>query len=183
MKNQPTEPGTLPSGWEDRNNRMSEHDMKLGGMAATKFRGAKNAYEGDFGASTDYKNSDQVRDFYLSKIETAGNASSAEQVTNKSESSLPSGWETRQKERDLQSKQHGVFSKNADAKPKTDSNEGIDADDFLEPGVALVQIATHTLEKMAQSIDRKKNLKIPMEERVAFAKAMKRAMDALAKHA
>ena len=49
-----------PSGWENRHNIMSEHNMKLGGMAATKFMGVKNAYEGDFGVTIDYKNSDQV---------------------------------------------------------------------------------------------------------------------------
>ena len=49
--------------------------------------------------------------------------------------------------------------------------------------MALIQIATHTLEKVAQSLEGKNNTKIPMEERAAFAQAMKKAMNALAKQA
>ena len=47
--------------------------------------------------------------------------------------------------------------------------------------VALIQIATHTLEKVAQSLEGKNNIKIPVEERAAFAQAMTKAMNALAK--
>ena len=47
--------------------------------------------------------------------------------------------------------------------------------------VALVQIATHTLEKMTKALEGKRTINIPMEDRAAFAKALKGAMDALAK--
>jgi len=49
--------------------------------------------------------------------------------------------------------------------------------------LALIQIATHTLEKVAQSLEGKNNIKIPIEERAAFAQAMTKAMNALAKQA
>jgi len=45
---------------------MSEHDIKLGGVAATKFGGtAKNAYEKDMGSgiATGYKSNEEVREF------------------------------------------------------------------------------------------------------------------------
>eukprot|EP00535_Pseudo-nitzschia_heimii_P002031 CAMPEP_0197181178 /NCGR_PEP_ID=MMETSP1423-20130617/5535_1 /TAXON_ID=476441 /ORGANISM="Pseudo-nitzschia heimii, Strain UNC1101" /LENGTH=106 /DNA_ID=CAMNT_0042631373 /DNA_START=31 /DNA_END=348 /DNA_ORIENTATION=+ len=88
---------SLPIGWESRSNRMSEKDMKLGGIAATKFidkrlsnnnnnnadggggggggvadghndvTSGSNAYSGS--SSGIYQNSDQVRDHYLRQIE------------------------------------------------------------------------------------------------------------------
>jgi hypothetical protein len=51
----------------------------------------------------------------------------------------------------------------------------------LAPEVALVQIATHTLETMAKALEHKISVKIPMAERAAFANALKQAMDTLAK--
>ena len=62
---------SLPIGWNDRTNQMSEHDMKLGGIAATKFgtKGGmtmKNAYS-DSNNDGVYQTSDQVRDFYYSR--------------------------------------------------------------------------------------------------------------------
>lgn len=91
-------------------------------------------------------------------------------------SNVPDYWEDRQKERESQAKQMGVF-----AKKPIDGNEN---ENGLSAEVALIQIATHTLEKMTKSLEGKSNhVKIPMAERAAFAKAMKEAMDALAKQA
>ena len=118
-----TDSSDLPFGWGSRNNQMSEHDMKLGGIAATKFA-AKNSYDGD--TTSSYKSNDQVRDFYLRQerdqnpSDTAagrqpqqllGGATSTEENTSSSSSSLPAFWENRQKERDLQAKQMNVFSR------------------------------------------------------------------------
>ena len=47
-----------------------------------------------------------------------------------------------------------------------------------EAEVLLMHVATHALDALAKSLS-KKNVAIPMEDRAAFAKAMKEAMDAL----
>ena len=47
--------------------------------------------------------------------------------------------------------------------------------------IALLQVTTHTLESLAATLEHNPSIKIPMEERCALAKAMKRAMAALAK--
>ena len=138
----------IPIGWGDRTNQMSEHDMKLGGLAANKFgskggmmmsQQAKNAYSNEDGTtatSVTYKTSDQVRDFYLRKIETIeqqqqqdqesvdsarndgslshSNATQHPHMTTQSSSSssvLPLGWEDRQKSRHLEQIQHGAFAR------------------------------------------------------------------------
>jgi hypothetical protein len=49
-----------------------------------------------------------------------------------------------------------------------------------KPEVALVQVATHTLYALAATLEGQ-TVSLPMEERAAFAVAMKRAMDALVK--
>jgi hypothetical protein len=49
-----------------------------------------------------------------------------------------------------------------------------------KPEVALVQVATHTLNALAGTLEGQ-TVSLPMEERAAFAAAIKRAMDALAK--
>ena len=182
--------------------------MKLGGMAATKFS-AKNSYSDNnstvaAGGSL-YNNSDQVREFYLNESQRQGDESNISHnkkmgKNNNSNSSVPDFWESRQKEKELQAKQMGVFAKNSDqslnqqqhqpiASAQSPSDKetvcigaGRDGDDDSpeEPEVALVQIATHALDAVAKSLSRRKVL-IPMEDRAAFAKAMKQAMDALAK--
>ncbi|KAL7540553.1 hypothetical protein ACHAXR_010205 [Thalassiosira sp. AJA248-18] len=171
----------LPSGWGDRNNQMSEQDMKLGGVVATKFGcTAKNAYENDSG-NTVYKNSDQVREFYLkeSGIKSGGGNTTSEV---KSKSNVPDFWEERQKQKGLEAKQMGVFADKSKSKDHGRDKKIGDGDHgSLSAEVALVQIATHTLEKMAMSLEGKSNVKIPLAERAAFAKAMKEAMEALAK--
>eukprot|EP00984_Skeletonema_dohrnii_P003710 scaffold1280_cov117-Skeletonema_dohrnii-CCMP3373.AAC.2 len=179
----------LPPGWGDRHNKMSEHDMKLGGMAATKF--AKNSYSDNPTSAAavggSYQNSDQVRDFYL-------NGSQKKDGESKSQTTTPDFWESRQKQKELQVKQMGVFAKNSDQSLKQHQSieslqstvdkekaciDGHD-DDVPEPEVALVQIATHALDALAKSLSKRK-VSIPMEDRASFAKAMKKAMDALAK--
>ena len=148
---------------------MSEHDIALGGVAATKFASKqlnhsisssnnqnrsqgsslpphsspntgrveqdnnsnetttqmattmKNAYQSSTSNGT-YQNSDQVRQHYLQLIEqqekqqqpskpqptttTTAQTVSTSTTTN----SLPFGWEDRQKSKELQAKQHGVFN-------------------------------------------------------------------------
>lgn len=195
----------LPPGWGDRHNKMSEHDMKLGGMAATKFS-AKNSYSDNNNSTVAaggslYNNSDQVREFYLNESQRQDDESniSHNNKMGKNNSSVPDFWESRQKEKELQAKQMGVFAKNSDQSLKQQQHQpiasvqspsdketvcigGHDGDDDSpeEPEVALVQIATHALDAVAKSLSRRKVL-IPMEDRAAFAKAMKQAMDALAK--
>jgi hypothetical protein len=67
----------LPLGWEDRTNRMSEHDIALGGVAATKFR-STNAY--DNAPIGTYQSSDQVRAHYLQQMELAAKHQQQEQI-------------------------------------------------------------------------------------------------------
>ena len=80
---------------------------------------------------------------------------------------------------------NGCILKNAPDNINSKVNRNVDAQSSsshqLSAEVALVQIATHTLEKMANSLEGKRNINIPMEDRAAFAKALKGAMDALAK--
>uniref|UniRef100_A0A7R9WTK7 Uncharacterized protein n=1 Tax=Craspedostauros australis TaxID=1486917 RepID=A0A7R9WTK7_9STRA len=173
----------LPLGWGDRNNQMSEHDMKLGGMAATKFAKkdtvmpTNNAYADD--TSGTYKSSDQVRDFYLSKISTTTHvASSASQ-------SLPAGWESRQRSRDSEAKQYGVFSRNPPpVAATTAATTEVVTDDpnFRGPEVALLQIATQTLESLTSSLQAtssKAPVALTLQEKTDFANAVKNAMAAL----
>lgn len=193
----------LPPGWGDRHNKMSEHDMKLGGMAATKFS-AKNSYSNNstVAGGGSYNNSDQVREFYLNESQRQGDESNNSQMTGKknNNNSVPDFWENRQKEKELQAKQMGVFAKKSDQSLKQRHQPIASAaqstsdkkrvcigrhdddgdDDAPEPEIALVQIATHALDAVAKSLSKRKVL-IPMEDRAAFAKAMKQAMDALAK--
>jgi len=194
-----TQTSTLPSGWGNRNNQMSEKDIKLGGVAATKFGGtAKNAYENstEGGGDITYKTSDEVREYYLSEIQRTGGGDNPQE---KGKSNVPSFWEDRQKEKMIQAKQMGVFSKNTTSndttirvdeskvdttiqKKRSIESDGSNNDTttMQSAEVALIQIATHTLEKVAQSLEGK-DVKIPIEERAAFAQAMKKAMNALAK--
>jgi len=193
-----TQTSTLPSGWGNRNNQMSEKDIKLGGVAATKFGGtAKNAYENSTeGGDITYKTSDEVREYYLSEMQRTGGGDNPQE---KSKSNVPSFWEDRQKEKMIQAKQMGVFSKNTTSndttirvdeskvdttiqKKRSIESDGSNNDTttMQSAEVALIQIATHTLEKVAQSLEGK-DVKIPIEERAAFAQAMKKAMNALAK--
>ena len=174
----------LPPGWGDRHNKMSEHDLKLGGMAATKF--AKNSYSDK--PVTAYNSSDQVRDFYLNESQNASKGA-------KNNSNVPDFWESRQKQKELQAKQMGVFARDSVKTPaqyqasplQPSSNDQDreckdgtdDSNDVAEPEVAILEIATHALETLTKSL-KKRKVSIPLENRASFAKAMKNAMDALA---
>ena len=118
-----------------------------------------------------------------------------EGVTSKS-NNLPDFWEDRQKEKELQAKQMGVFSRNdSNDIPKTDNifsskistshEKGVEVDNDASPfsaELALVQIATHTLEKLTIALEGKE-IKIPMKDRAAFAKAIQGSMNVMAKQA
>ena len=85
--------------------------MKLGGAAATKFTGAKSAYEASSsdGQTIEYKNSDAVREFYLNSFRSEDNGDDG------NASNVPDFWGERQKQRDIEAKQMGVYSnKSAD---------------------------------------------------------------------
>ena len=204
----------LPLGWADRHNTMTEHDMKLGGMHATKFS-AKNSYSSHNNNSTSsasggiYNNSDQVRQFYLNESQKQNDVGSSNNTTTTSskmgKNNVPDFWENRQKEKQLQAKQMGVFAKQSDRSSLNQNQQQqqqsaeattvqstsgketacIDGhsdenDNAPEPEVALVQIATHALDALAKSLSKKKVV-IPMEDRASFAKAVKQAMDVLSK--
>ena len=159
----------LPSGWGDRNNTMSEHDMKLGGDAANRFASKSNS-NGAYGDGTDtaYKSSDEVKAFYMNQIDLKSTP------TSESSSSVPLGWEQRQKVREVEEKAYkaGAGAKAAPPAPATASSN--------KPEVALLEVATHTLNALAGILE-DQTVSLPMEERAAFAAAMKRAMDALVK--
>lgn len=203
---------SLPIGWGDRHNTMSEKDMKLGGAAATKFV-SKNSYDG--ASSATYKTSDQVREHYLSEMErlTVSEANESDEPptsetnrasdfsTTTSSSNVPDFWGSRQKERELQAKQMGVFARHAINIPQQQtpllsspvasevipvsstqgSTTGTQSGNSLSPEVALVHIAINTLETMAAAMESNRQAKISIPDRTALANAMKRAMAALAK--
>jgi hypothetical protein len=154
----------LPFGWGDRNNTMSEHDMKLGGDAANRFASGSSS-NGAYGDGTDaaYKSSDEIKAFYMKQIDLKSSNSDAD---------VPVGWEERQKLRQVEEKQYRAVAEAAPPAPATASSN--------KPEVALLEVATHTLNALAGTLEGQ-NVSLPMEERAAFAAAMKRAMDALAK--
>uniref|UniRef100_A0A7S3DRT7 Uncharacterized protein n=1 Tax=Entomoneis paludosa TaxID=265537 RepID=A0A7S3DRT7_9STRA len=133
---------SIPIGWDTRPNQFSEHDLKLGAAAANKFSSANsrtNAYEAtsnanEVGSAVTYKTSDEVRAFYLSKLqqdttsleEEKGASSSTLEVptpppssTTTTSSELPVGWGDRQKAKHLEATQYGVFSASATKEPRT----------------------------------------------------------------
>jgi hypothetical protein len=114
--------------------------------------GKKNSAYGDGteAGATSYKSSDDVKAFYMKQIDLTINA-------NGSSSSL---------------RQVEELAENAPHAPASASSN--------KPEVALVQVATHTLNALAATLEGQA-VTLPMEERAAFAMAMKRAMDALAK--
>ena len=118
---------SLPPGWGNRTNQMSEEDIKRGGVAATKFASKQNqlqqsVYNDDdasgSGGVPSYKSSDDVRQLYLKRIEAEEQAAAAanvsqsmdagtsESTAEKGTSVLPSGWEDRQKAREVEAKQY-----------------------------------------------------------------------------
>mmetsp|Transcript_25716 Transcript_25716/g.74389 ORF Transcript_25716/g.74389 Transcript_25716/m.74389 type:complete len:207 (+) Transcript_25716:142-762(+) len=202
---------SLPPGWGNRTNQMSEKDIKGGGVAATKFAAKQNQLQqsvyadddsGTNGALT-YKSSDDVRQLYLKRIEQAEEqaaTASAACTSNASQSSaLPPGWEGRQKLREVEAKQYGVFGRKKEGPPSSSapysssapvsfagaSRENNAAQEekkrlTISAEEALVRVATHTLDNMASALENN-NVALSSEDRAAFAEAMKRAMAALSR--
>ena len=141
---------SLPPGWGDRHNTMSEKDMQPGGAATTRL-----AASGVYGENATYQTSDQVRAHYHNNVQERDNSTL-----------LPAGCET-------DAKQHGAKEEDlmATKEPATDQT----------PEVALVQVATFSLEALAKTLEANSDVNVPLEERTAFANAMRRAMNALAK--
>lgn len=165
----------LPDGWgEPRKNQMSEHDMMLGADAATKFA-TKGIYRNGTEA---YKTTDEVKAFYLMKIEKE----EQEQQQDK-EAVVPTGWEDRQKIRAVEAKQYGVFARSQPAPPSATIRPATTTSSSSDPTqrgpeLALVQVATNTLDILANTLEQHP-ISLPMEDRAAFAAALKRAMDAI----
>ena len=176
----------LPIGWGDRHNPMSEKDMALGGAAATKFanKGGGGAYQdGD----VSYKTSQDVREHYLKLMETkdaSTTTTTAQGYSSSStaDSSLPMGWGQREKDRETFAKQQGVFAAKS-SPPSVAATNGTEvAVSSAQAEVALLQVATHSLEALAMVLENSTTgTQMPTGERAKFASAVKRAMDALAK--
>lgn len=164
----------VPIGWESRNNQVSEHDLKLGADAANRFvsKNVTNSYE-DTGSSS-YRNSEEVRAFYMKKIEEQ----ELLQARPQPHSALPLGWEDRQRQRKNETEQYGAFaaattSKATPASPPRQQQHPTSAE------AALVRVATHNLDIMAQTLE-SNPVSLTSEDRAAFAAAMQRAMNAIA---
>lgn len=198
---------SLPPGWGNRTNQMSEEDIKRGGVAATKFASKQNqlqqsVYNDDSGGAgssaaggvPSYKSSDDVRQLYLKRIEAeeqsaaAANVSqstgASERTAGKGASILPIGWEDRQKAREVEAKQHGAFGRKKEGPPPPSTSapqkDGEKQATTSSPSAeeALVRVATHTLDSMASALENN-TVTLSAEDRAAFAKAMKRAMTAI----
>ena len=158
----------LPPLLTNIHNHISEHDD---GSAATAFNGALSAYGNDVG-TIEYKNNDTVQEYsYLNNYSGASDAV----------------WEERQNQHGLDDTlPMGVYSTGSTSQSIAIPQASIKANDVVRDGVlspeaALVQIATYSLEKMTKSLEGRKDVTIPVKERTEFAKALKGAMDALAK--
>lgn len=152
---------------------MSEKDMKLGGAAATKFASKSSVYASEGSGTVTYQTSDQVRAFYNKK---------EERELEKQDSAvpqLPPGWEQRQKKLAVEAKQHGAFARNQPDPLAAAKSEPTSA----EAEIALLQVTTFSLEALAKTLEANSTAaaKLPMEERTAFANAVKRVMSAMAK--
>lgn len=104
--------------------------------------------------------------------------------TTSTTTTLPPLWENRQKERDIQARQYGVFSSRMlDAPtPQRRQEEVVPAKEGQPRSavhVALVQLATHTLETLAVTLDPQQAQDIPEKDRQAFADAIRQAMQAM----
>lgn len=206
---------------------MSEKDMKLGGIAATKFvdkslsskaggnessnsgsiSGATNAYSG---ASGVYQNSDQVREHYLRQLDQQQQqqedspfaASHRHGQHNSGSSTTPMFWEERQQMRQLEAEgfrtqaarnarrgtnafPEAAVAATPQPMPQAQPSSERSTSASCSAQVALVRVATHALEGVADALegDNKNNNgmpTIPLEDRAAFARAVQRAMQALA---
>ena len=175
---------SLPVGWGDRKNQMSEHDIKLGGMAAGSFK-SKNSYEHDPGFGG-YKSSEQVREYYLNNPPKEGSGvETKEGHGERGDGNLPDFWLDRQRQKESDGKQMGCFSssKKNENGPTNQVDTGGTPDE-ANAELALVKVATFALENMTASLaqsSRTNQLKVPPQDRAAFAAAVKGAMDVIAK--
>ena len=198
---------SLPLGWVDRTNTMSERDIKLGGDAANKFSSSGKAgranrssvyTEGDAG----YKTSDEVKAFYMEKIakEEEEQTKAAATVDHKvvasfsavegleagpALASLPAGWEARQTAKEVYGKQQGAFARNPPKQMQATPTENVSPPSAPPSGpsaeAALLSVATHALNVLGQTLDGNPDAKISGEEKAAFAEAMKHVLGALAR--
>ena len=205
---------SLPIGWENRSNSMSEKDMKLGGIAATKFIDKSLSNSGSSSSSSSnlpennsyskttsgvYQNSDQVREHYLRQIEQQNQQQQKKQAHDDSlfasgnrhgsQGSTPMLWEERQQMRKLEAEgfrsqdtktSTGMKTSSLASSPQPISSTSSKSTIPSAHG-ALVKVATHTLDSLADVLENDTNaVEISMEDRAAFAKAIQRAMQALA---
>lgn len=174
----------LPVGWGDRNNTMSEKDRKLGGDAANKFATKSMSAYDEGGAG--YKTSDEVKKFYMKQIDHQQQQQQQEisvsATPSASASALPAGWEDRQKIRGVEAKQYGVFSRNPPPAPNATATHSTpsNSNSHSTAEAALVNVATTTLDAMAQSLEQNP-VPLSPEQRATFAAAMQRAMGAISK--
>lgn len=197
---------SLPPGWGNRTNQMSEEDIKRGGVAQTKFASKQNqlqqsVYNDDDdddagGGMPSYKSSDDVRQLYLKRIEAeeqAAAASAAASSAASASSALPPGWADRQRAREVEAKQYGVFGRKKEGPTPTvpPSSVSASSQSSLEKRStpssspqsaeeALVRVATHTLDNMASALENNA-VTLSAGDRAAFAEAMKRAMEAISR--
>ena len=171
---------TLPVGWGDRKNQMSEKDIKLGGMAAGSFK-SKNSYDHDAGFGG-YKSSDQVREYYLNNPPTDVDSgeNTGEGHGERGEGSLPDFWLDRQRQKESDAKQMGCFSSSNRDDGPTEQIGTDGTSDEASAELALVKVATFALENMTASLARTTQVKVPPQDRAAFAAAVKGAMDVIA---
>lgn len=181
MAHQPTE--QLPFGWDDRNNKMKEKDLQLGGDAARKFATYSSAYDGK--DKIDHLSSEQVREHYYRSLQ--------ESTVAPNEVDIPVGWNDRQKLRAVQaqqfttsaSKKQGIEVKRSVSPPSHQNNPTAIDHPLLDPHVALVHVATQSLVALAQTLEASSSsdhsIVVPMPQRQAFAQAVQQAMNAMAK--
>lgn len=153
---------SLPVGWEDRSNSMSEHDMALGGSAATRFSRRKGAYEDTSSAA--FQSSDQVRQHYLNQPGSMGS------------------WAEREKVRAVEASMY-----NSSTPKDTATSSGTGSATSQNPvtsnaTTALVQVATHNLNALSKVLEdtERDSISIPVALREEFANAVKRAVSSMA---
>mmetsp|Transcript_37582 Transcript_37582/g.112661 ORF Transcript_37582/g.112661 Transcript_37582/m.112661 type:complete len:182 (+) Transcript_37582:452-997(+) len=178
---------------------MSEADIALGGDAATKFSSSSASAYGASAGQGAYLSSDQVREYYIKKIEAEEQAAKEGVIAGSvrggggGSSALPIGWEERQMRNVADEKQHGVFSVDPPKTAVVDKSQlggtvahmssratGVKSGgEFGDAEVVLLQVATNTLNGLARTLENRK-VELPPEECAALASAMKRAMNAVA---
>lgn len=156
---------------------MSEKDIKLGGMAAGSFK-SKNSYDHDAGG---YKSSDQVRQYYLNnpQKDVDSGVKTGQGHGERGDGNLPDFWLDRQRQKESDAKQMGCMARKV-GPTKQVGTDG--TSDEASAELALVKVATFALENMTASLARSTaQVKVPPQDRAAFAAAVKGAMDVIAK--